>query len=396
MAKKKSKAKSRAKSVKVSKKKPARKLIRKRKQTRKPVRKPARVPKPVYTSGPAPWYQAFATDRDRRGQLAYLKDGLQKVRKIYGGFDSKDGFDVRFLDRLPTERYQDLRDHISPVNREMSRGHEFGKEEWMIVRPRSKAQKDALLRHTVEPLGSRTHPRRAFIIETGAPARTTIRYVKGPVLRGWKKTAIWGTGLAYLQPIVEEGLRVEVVDPFKGGETAFRDYIFAEILGWQPGLELQKGMEGAKFLDLPQDPWEQMLFAVKQILPLLPRKTPGGKDAYYQLLGSNGPISTVYSADDLLWGMRKFYEKGGSGYIDIERRARDPSASTFTETLIGLRYQGTELQAIGSPRSAVSRLERRRARYRKLEKRLHQQRMKIRLKSIAPKKFKRKQPRRKK
>lgn len=400
--KKKSARKSRAKPARASKKKTARKPARKplRKPARKPLRKITRkldrIPRPSYTPGPAPWFQSLHGAKARDDALEYYKAGLKRVRKIYAGFDAKDGFDIKRLDRLPLERREDLHSHISEVNREMSRGEEFGKQEWKIVRPRSKAQREALIRHTLEPLGSRAHPRRAFIVPTGTPTKTQVRYVKGPVVRGWRRPVLWGTGIPTLpEPILEEGLRAEVVETYPGGETAFRDYIFAELLGWQPGLDIQAGIEGAKFLGIPRDPWEQMAFAIEQLMPMLPSTTPGGKPAYYQLITGNGPISTVWSWEDLLWGMREFYEKGGSGHIDIERRQKDPSASTFTETIIGVRYQGTELQAIGGPRSAVATLERRRAayvkhrkrirhRYAKIEKRIHKQRMKIRLKVFSP------------
>lgn len=228
----------------------------------------------------------------------------------------------------------------------------------------------------MEGPGTRKHARRAYVVETGSPHRSEVRYIEGPVVVGWRRVPI-GFGQSRMEPITEPGLRVELATRVKSGWLEDRAYLFSEILGWQPGLDVQRTLRGAKALGLPSEPWEQMLFAVREMVALLPAKTRGGKEAHYQFLSDTfGPIGSPIAVSDLEWFMRRFYERGGSGLSDIERVKRDPGASTFTQTIIGFQYVGTEVQAFGE-KGVIASQEKRRARYREAARALARERRRI-------------------
>jgi hypothetical protein len=114
-----------------------------------------------------------------------------------------------------------------------------------------------------------------------------------------------------------------------------RDYLFQEMLGFQPYR------------------WEDFIRALRMLLPLLPDKTPTGKDALYTLLSrEHGPISAPVPKPFLLQVMLEWSEA---------------YANEFAGTLIGVRYQGDRWQAAMGPQSELNQRERRRMLYRRIK-----------------------------
>jgi hypothetical protein len=347
-----------------------------KKKSQSKSRSPAKSPH--YTKRPARWYSKLDT-RHRRGQLAYLKEGIKNVRHVFRGFDAAHGFDLSKINHWPKRREQEAIDFIQRFHSFTSR-----RSEYIIVRPKSKAEYEALLRRTTESEGTRKHGRRAFIVETGTPKESKIRYVKAPVQVGWRRVPV-GFGQYRLEPIVETRLRAELYRELPSGALVVdRDYLFAEVLGWQPGLDLQKGMKGAKLLGIPQDPWEQMIFAMRQLIPLLPTETPGGKEPFFQVLSlKHGPIGSPQPLSTLMDVLLDWFERYEPA--DARRQEEDPKSTTFAETIIGVRYIGDEWRAIGRPGGGVAgALERRRQRYKKLAYQERLERMRAMKKICKP------------
>lgn len=195
-----------------------------------------------------------------------------------------------------------------------------------------------------------------------APALTRVEYVPAPVQTGWKVETVraFGRTVRVRVPVYEDGLRVELQRQVKGGQVTERNYIFQEILGWQPGLEVEPTIAGAKLLGIPVDPWEQMVFALKELIDhILPALSPSGQEPSYSLLThTHGPIGQPVPLSGLLEEARRYSRTYG---VNRETGERDPS---FADTIIGVRYMGTEFQAT---QKAV-KIERQRAKYIALKK----------------------------
>lgn len=202
-----------------------------------------------------------------------------------------------------------------------ARLHSFMSTQHVIVRPRTKAEERALRIHTQQKV-----PRqKAFVIHTSKPMKAEVHYVTQPERL-----------MPFNAPPIGGGLRVEMVQRYQDGKLvlADRDYLFAEMLGYQPIR------------------WGDFIRALLMLLPLLPDKTPMGKDAMYTLLSrEHGPIGSPVLKQFLIESMQEWSEA---------------YANEFAATLIGVRYQGDRWEAAMSPESEVNMRERRRQIYKKI------------------------------
>jgi hypothetical protein len=301
--------------------------------------------RPLYTKKHASWY---ITARDKSSRLSAerrIREGLKLARKFYSGFDSKDGFDSRRLRHWPDARLERLNRFIAEARR-LTSGENHAL--YTLHRPRNSEQRSALILHSglISP-NERTHPMRAWPIYTNT-RKVKIRYVKERVL----------VGAAMGRPIYEERTRAEVRRPVgvRGGVLVHRDYLFREVLGFQPGIEstTPEGIRVGKLLRT-LDPWEQILKAMEMLLPRLPDRTLVGNEAYYRLLSDRGPVGTSVPKHMLIDRMQVWGE-------DYEM------SSGFVGTLIGVRYVGDEFKAVRGPQSVDARAEKRRARYQEMSR----------------------------
>lgn len=222
-------------------------------------------------------------------------------------------------------------------------------DKFIVVRPKSKAEADALYRHTTESFPEGKHSQKAWIVHSEQPGTARVRYLKAPVQVGWKKAK-----KGYERDI-GPGLRVELVHDVRGGQLIDRDYIFKEVLGFQPGIDFTRAtFLAAERLRLPADPWEQIRVAIEMLMDVLPDKTPRGHDAYYKILTlRHGPIGASVPKEMLVGELIRY----GQTY-----------AKGFAEAIIGVRYMGSEWQAVSpsNAKNADRQQDIRRAHYRKL------------------------------
>lgn len=297
----------------------------------------------LYQSRPSTWFLNTEGSRDaQHAWRAHFRDGIKLVRQFYAGFDPGDGFDLRHVRYWTDARVATLNRFIGQANRLTS--GEFH-ELYTLHRPRSAEQRRALILHSglVSPDEDR-HPQRAWPIYANT-RDVELRYVKETV----PKPGV--PRMAGLVPI-EERLRVEVRRRIKGGALVHRDYLFREVLGFQPGLESTsaEGLRAAGILG-STNPWQQMVAAMRLLLPRLPDRTRKGNEAYYRLLSDRGPIGTSVPKHMLIERMQEW----GEDYND-----------KFVAILIGVRYQGDEFEAVRGPKSLDAKSDRRRARYAEL------------------------------
>ncbi len=310
---------SRSSSVRPSPKRPA-------KRSAPPPRRPRPKPHPqpqastrpapiVNTPYPATWFLSdYKTGSTRRGQLAYLRKTIQQLRSVYRGFSPKDGFDARYPQNWTAHQHSQVMAYGARLHSLMSAQH-------VIVRPRTKAEEKALRIHTQQKV-----PRqKAFVIHTSKPLVAAVHYVTQPEKK-----------MPFFAPPIGGGLRVEMVQSYQDGALVLtdRDYLFEEMLGFQPYN--------------PDD----FIYALRMLLPLLPDKTPTGKEAMYTLLSrEHGPIGTPVFKEFLIETLLDWLEV----YED-----------EFAATLIGVRYQGDRWTAAMSPQSEYNQRQERRALYRKI------------------------------
>jgi hypothetical protein len=365
-------AKKRKRSRRVSRSKPIRKKVSKKipkripKRISKPIPKTVSKPVPNYAKIKPKWLSALKTPRAVRSQLGVLHDGLRRVRQLFGGFEAKDGYSLQRLKALPSARAEHLRAYISHAN------HFFSGEAqslYSLVRPRSEAQRDALYRHTAQiSPDEHRHPLRAFLIYANT-RKAQVRYVPE------RKLIAAPMG----RPIIEERLRAEIVHPVKGGRLVTRDYLFREVLGFQPGMEStsEEGMMAGQGLGT-FDPWEQMVEAMEMLLEVIPDYTPQGNEAYYRLLSDRGPVGVGVPKHMLVSQMQRWGEE---------------YETTLVELLIGVRYQGDEFKS----RASDVKSEDRQAQYRKLkyERRLARERKPVRKPKRKPQPSSVRKPKRK-
>lgn len=236
------------------------------------------------------------------------------MRSVYRGFGAADGFDARYPQNWTTAQHQEVMEYGARLHSLMS-------GQYVIVRPRTKAEERALRVHTQQWVARQ----KAFVVHTSKPLIAQVHYVTQP-----EKQMPFGARS------IGGGLRVEMVQTYQDGKLvlADRDYLFEEMLGFQPY------------------DWRDFLYALRMLLPLLPDKTPTGKDAMYTLLSrEHGPIGSPVLKHFLLQVLQEWAET----YED-----------EFGATLIGVRYQGDRWVAAMSPASEYNKRQERRVLYRKI------------------------------
>lgn len=300
--------------------------------------------------------------------VSYLRSGLKLIRKLYSGFDPESGFDARKIKHWPTARVHAAQSFISQAHLLVSGAQG---DQYVIARPRTDAQVAALqLRTSQVSTHPRQHPLKGYVIYTNTPKRTRVVYREEEVPMGFG--------------LVETRLRVEVRQQMQTGPLVNRDYLFREVLGFQPGVDSHtpEGVRLGRELGTLV-PWEQMELAMARLARRIParvdRGPKRGEEAYYQLLSVRGPVGSSIPHHMLVERMIRW----GEHYVE-----------TFAETLIGVRYQGDEFKAVRGDQSLDARRERRQARYRKLREQLRRERAKLDRRARA--KLKKKKPTRKK
>jgi hypothetical protein len=340
-------------------------------------------PRPAqYTKGTAKWLSSVEDPRQRRGTLNYFRDGLRNVRRVFQGFDAKSGFSLKDMKRWPHARMVEAQHYIRLYNAYTSRRSRF-----VITRPRGNAEKEALQRFTFETFPEGKHGQKAWIVHTDSPDTAEIQYQRMPVQTGWRRVRK-GRKFIY-ERIIEEGLRVKVVHNVRGGKLIDQDWLFKEVLGFQPGIDFTKrALITRHELQLSADPYEQMRAAILMMIDMLPDTTPNGKEAYYKILtAQHGPIGASQPKSRLLEEFMRYIETYGSQARESEALRIKRGLSTFAESIIGVRYMGSEWSAINQDarmeRSALRerkerqelRRERRRKDYEKLSRFEHRSRV---------------------
>ena len=284
-------------------------------------RKSVSKSKPVkYLKSFSSWVTSAKSKGSLLSQQQYFRDGIKLVRKLYAGFTPERGFDVRLLKHWPHSRIEELRGYISDANRLTSGEYH---ELYTLARPRTSDQIHALQLHTSQvSRDERRHPQQRWVIYANT-RKARVRYVveRVPI------AAAMGRG------IFEERVRAEVVQPVKGGRLVHRDYLFREVLGFQPGIESTTpgGMRMARFLGTVH-PWEQMIAAMRVLVRIIPDRTRAGEEAYYRLLTDRGPVYSAVPKHFLVQLMQQWGE-------EYER------ATDFAGMLIGVRFTGDEFKA---------------------------------------------------
>lgn len=293
---------------------------KKSKQNKKPNPK-------LYKKTFSSWYQN-ESPKNRQIQDQILRKGLKDVRRIYSNFDPLRGFDARFLKHWPDARIEELRGFIRAAH--LLTSGEFH-DLYQLVRPRTAAQEAALRLHTGQTSKDPArHPQRAYAIYPNTRG-ARVEYVVEDV----------SVGAAMGRPIYERRVRAEIRQPVRDGVLVHRDYLFREVLGFQPGVESTsvEGLRAGRLLGTLA-PWDQMVRAMEMLVPRLPARTRVGDEAHYRLLTPRGPIGRSVPRHMLVSLMQHW----GDQY--------DPN---FVEALIGVRYQGSEFAARESDRKTDKR-----------------------------------------
>lgn len=132
----------------------------------------------------APWYSSLLQEevdarldgdelgagllkRKRLLESKYLSDSIKLLRKYSDGFDSADGFDLSKLAHITPERIERVRKYAPLIREEIATSH-------IVVRPRSKASKESLIRHTGQDY---LRGRRAFVVHTPDPEKTSVKFI---------------------------------------------------------------------------------------------------------------------------------------------------------------------------------------------------------------------------
>jgi len=261
---------------------------------------------------PQPWFIALATPRIKQAKERDLRERLRIVRKLFSGFEARDGYGARYPGNWSLRRRRELERFSYEANALLSVPS-------LIVAPKNSDQRAALIKHT-----GQLHKRQIrFVVHVPAPQRKHVRYVRARV-----PFPHMGAGALF-----QKGLRVEVVDKVTGGEMYTRDYLFREILGYQPVL------------------WSDFLDAMLRLLPYLPDLAPSGEEAAYTLLSvPHGPISSPVLKSFLLDEMQ-----------DWAGRYKEE----FAGLLVGVRYQGDTFRSYMSEKSEYNERQRIRSGFRR-------------------------------
>lgn len=343
MAKKKSKsARTKSRARKSSHPKSSSKRPPKRSAPHKP--SPTRAPRRVFLSPPKPrrviragqettstippWLLELKDPRSRKLAFNNLVADVKALRQVFTGFETVDGYDLRHVELWSQRRVVRARKFGVRLRNLKSYPH-------IIVRPRTAEQRAALFRHVSQPWKNL----KAFVVHTPRnPERTVVQYVMGPPIP-------MGFGVT-LRP----KLRVQLVADELGGKHLTQDFLFREILGYQPGLP---GPGGA--FRHGRHPWEDMIYATRMLLPFMPRTTMSAKtgqeeEAWYTVISMpHDSIGASIRWSEILNYFRSDYSK------------YDPE---FAGLILGFRYQGDRWKAAMSPRSEMNRRDRWKSLYR--------------------------------
>lgn len=264
--------------------------------------------------------ETFRT-KERKADALLLERSIRErfplLRKIYGGFTSAEGYDLRYIKRWPEARLNQARKYLSQVNR-LTSGESW--QTFSLHKATTLEEHQAIYRHTRQGSDDPKHPLKAYVLFSNVKG-ARVRYVEEE----------YPIAAAMGRPIVKKRLRAEVVRPVKRGLLLQRDYIFDEVLGFQPGVDVgtPQGAKNAELLGTAE-PWEQMLIAMERLLAFLPQHTASGEPAWYRLLSDRGPIDGAATKSRLMARMQRYAAE------------YDP---TFVETLIGVRFQGGEFES---------------------------------------------------
>lgn len=310
---------------------------------RRPPRSPPRTPAPRRLIRPAivrapvlprerpstqPWVLDISDPSLRRQKVHQLREDVQALREVFTGFDATDGYDVRHPESWSAAR-------VKRVQRYGIRLRALKASPHIIVRPRSEAQRIALLRHVAQPWPNM----KAFVVHTPHPKGTSVRYVLEPAR------------LLPFHATKPAQLRVQLVRPIHGGRQYTRDFLFREILGYQPGLS----GPGGRFRR-GRNPWDDMVYATRMLLPYLPdtamsARTRLPEEAWYTLISM--PHDSIGGA------IRK------SELVNTLLQDYAHYSESFAGLILGFRYQGSRWKAAMSPKSEMHKRERWRQIYKK-------------------------------
>lgn len=293
------------------------------------VRRVIRPATPVdYPAFEQPWLRSIKTAATRRQKLNQLRDDVKALRQVFVGFEAKDGFDARRPERWSGAR-------VAKAKRYGIRLRNLQAAPHVIVRPRTQEQRVALLRHVAQPWPNM----KAFIIHTPHPKGTRVRYVKEP------------QRLLPFHVTKPAQLRVQLVKKIRGGSQMTQDFLFREILGYQPGLS----GPGGRFKK-GRNPWADMLYATRMLLPYMPSwsmnaQTRKKEEAWYTVISMpHDSIGASIRKSEILNTLREWSEQ----YL-----------GSFAGLILGFRFQGTRWKAAMSPRSEMNQRERWRMIYKK-------------------------------
>lgn len=274
----------------VSRARPKSKSVTKKKPSKVP--RPARPARPIPsptapTEAPLPSWMP-SDPRRQREQLRYLNDTLKELRRTFTGFETRNGYDLRSVRNWTQEQVHQVQAYGGELHTLTSTPHV-----WVI--PKTGAQRQALQLKTGQALSRQ----KRYAIHVPSPKNTRVNFV-----RDRKRNQV----------------RVEVRRQVRFGEVIVQDYLFREMIGYQPRT------------------FPQMKKALKKLLPQMPNKV-GKEPAYYTLLTEpHGPISVPMRKNRLMHVLQRYH-------IEYEGPA-SALHPDFAEVVIGFRLQGTLTDAI--------------------------------------------------
>jgi hypothetical protein len=278
---------------------------------------------------PAPWVLDIKDLPTRRLRINQLRQDVQELRKIFSGFEAKNGFDVRHPENWSAGRVAKARRYGIRMRQLKSSPH-------IIVRPRTQAQREALLRHVAQPWPNQ----KAFIVHTPHPIGTVVDYVYEPERR------------FPFNVVVPARLRVQLSKEIHGGTHMTQDFLFREILGYQPGLPGPGGMYRKG-----RNPWDDMIRATRALLPHMPKTTMSARtgeeeEAWYTFISMpHDSIGASIRYSEILNKLQEDF----SQYRE-----------SFAGLILGFRYQGDRWKAAMSPQSEMNQRDKTRVLYKKI------------------------------
>lgn len=285
---------------------------------------------------PAPWVLDIQDLSTRRLRINQLRQDVQELRKIFRGFEARQGFDVRHPENWSAARVAKARRYGLRMRQLKSTPH-------VIARPRTQAQRDALMKHVAQPWPNQ----KAFIVHTPHPINTVVDYVLEPAV----SIPVYAAALTFVRQRPAQ-LRVQLVKQIHGGESLTQDFLFREILGYQPGLVGPGGT-----YRVGQNPWEDMVRATRALLPFMPKTTMSARtgeqeEAWYTFISM--PHDSIGAAI-------RYSEIVNSLQFDFSRYS-----DSFAGLILGFRYQGDRWKAAMSPQSEMNQRDKTRALYKKI------------------------------